>query len=77
MDEVLKLIINSLVENKDDVEISKTEENKEIKFIVKLNKEDMGKIIGKQGRMVKSIRNIIRSLAIKDKKHVEIEFIEK
>ena len=49
---------------------------KSIVYEVKVAKEDMGKIIGKQGKIAKSIRTIIKALASKKGKRVSVEFIE-
>jgi len=61
MEETLKIIISNLVDNKDAVEITR--------------KEDMGKVIGKQGRLAKSIRTVMKSVASKEHKKVLVEFI--
>ena len=75
MEEILKTMIESLVENSDSVTITKKEEDKFIIFEVKVAEEDMGRVIGKQGRMAKSIRTIIKAIALKEKKKVRVEFV--
>ena len=75
MEEVLRIIISSLVENKDAVEINKVDGEKETKFEVKVAKEDMGRVIGRQGKLAKSIRTVMKSVATKEHKRVSIEFI--
>ncbi len=74
MKEILETIILNLVENKDAVEVKETQEEKRIVFDVKVAKEDMGKIIGKQGRLAKSIRTVMKSVAGKNGKKVTVEF---
>ena len=76
MEEFLKIIISNLVENKDQVEITKKEEEKQTIFEVKVAKEDMGKVIGRQGRLAKSIRTVMKSVAAKEHKKVLVEFID-
>lgn len=76
MKEVLELIITNLVDNKDSVSIEEIQENKSITFKVKVSKEDMGKIIGKQGRVAKSIRTVMKSVSAKDGKKTNIEFVD-
>lgn len=76
MEEFLKVIISNLVENKDQVEITKKEEEKQTIFEVKVAKEDMGKVIGRQGRLAKSIRTVMKSVAAKEHKKVLVEFID-
>ncbi len=74
MKEILETIILNLVENKEAVEIKEKQEDKKIVFEVKVAKEDMGKIIGKQGRLAKSIRTVMKSVAGKENKKVTVEF---
>ena len=75
MKEILETIIVSLVENKDAVEIKETSEEKSVTYEVKVAESDMGRIIGKQGRLAKSIRTVMKSIAGKEHKKVSIEFI--
>ncbi len=76
MKEVLELIVKSLVSNPDSVQISENVTNNSIELKVKVAKDDMGKVIGKQGRLAKSIRTVIKSLVGKENKKVEIEFLD-
>lgn len=76
MKEVLELIVKSLVSNPDSVQISENVTNNSIELKVKVAKDDMGKVIGKQGRLAESIRTVIKSLAGKENKKVEIEFLD-
>ena len=48
---------------------------KETKFEVKVAKEDMGRVIGRQGKLAKSIRTVMKSVATKEHKRVSVEFI--
>jgi predicted RNA-binding protein YlqC (UPF0109 family) len=76
MKEILQTIILNLVDNKDAVEIKEINNNeKSITFEVKVAESDMGKIIGKQGRLAKSIRTVMKSVAGKEQKRVSVEFI--
>ena len=68
-------IILNLVDDKDAVEIKELEGEKSIVFEVKVAEKDMGKIIGKQGRLAKSIRTVVKAVASKEQKRVSIEFI--
>ena len=77
MKEILSIILNNLAENKDAIEIVETEKENHIDFNVKVASTDMGKIIGRQGKIAKSIRTLMKSLASKEKKTVSIEFSEK
>ena len=78
MKDILETIVKHLVENQDAVkitEVTKPENENLIEFKVNVAKEDMGKIIGKQGRLAKSIRTVMKSIAGKEHKKVSIEFI--
>ena len=75
MKDILETIILGLVEKKDQVEIKETQDEKTITFEVKVAEGDMGKVIGRQGRLAKSIRTVMKSLAGKEHKKVSIEFI--
>lgn len=75
MKDILETIILNLVDNQEDVEIKELDGEKSIVFEVKVAESDMGKIIGKQGRLAKSIRNIMKAVASKEQKRVSVEFI--
>ncbi len=77
MKNVLELIIASLVDNKEEISIEEISNNeKSVDFKVKVASSDMGKIIGKQGRVAKSIRTVMKSVAGKEGKKVNVEFVE-
>lgn len=75
MKETLKVIISNLVDDKDAVEINEVNGEKSIVFEVKVAEGDMGKVIGKQGRLAKSIRTVIKALAAREHKKVSVEFV--
>ncbi len=65
--ELLKFLVNSLVENVDAVEITENFENEKTCVItVKVDKADMGRVIGKNGKIASSIRTIIKSISNRD-----------
>lgn len=76
MKDVLELIVKNLVNNPDSVQISENITDNSIELKVKVAKEDMGKVIGRQGRIAKAIRTVMKSLGVKEKKKVEIEFLD-
>ena len=76
MKDILETIILNLVDNKEEVFINSKEDEKTITLEVKVAKSDMGKVIGKQGRVAKGIRTVMKSLAAKDHKRIDVEFIE-
>jgi len=75
MKETLNVIISNLVDDKDAVEINEVNGEKSIVFEVKVAEGDMGKVIGKQGRLAKSIRTVIKALAAREHKKVSVEFV--
>ena len=75
MKETLNVIISNLVDDKNAVEIIEVNGDKSIVFEVKVAEGDMGKIIGKQGRLAKSIRTVIKALAAREHKKVSVEFV--
>ena len=76
MKEILETIILSLVDNKDAVQINELDGEKSVVFEVKVANEDMGKVIGRQGRLAKSIRTVAKSIGAREHKKVSVEFID-
>ena len=75
MKDILEIIILNLVDDKEAVEIKEVNGEKSIVFEVKVAKDDMGKVIGKQGRLAKSIRTVVKAVATKEHKKVSVEFV--
>ncbi len=75
MKELVELIIKGIVDNPDKVEISEIIGERSSIFEVKVDPDDIGKVIGKQGRNIKSIRTIVNAAAQKDNKRVIIEIV--
>ncbi len=75
IESLLSVIIRNLVDNKDAVRIEKDDSAQDglIVYRVIVDSEDMGKVIGKQGRTAKSIRSIVRAAAIKNNMKVAVE----
>ena len=76
MKDVLELVIRNLVENQDEVSINEKEDGKTICYEVRVAEKDMRKVIGKQGKMAKAIRTLMKSVAGKEHKKVNIEFLD-
>ena len=76
MKEILETLIKGLVENKDAVTVTEKEDGKTTVFEVKVSDSDMGKVIGRQGKVAKSIRTIMKSISGKEHKKVVVEFID-
>ena len=67
MEELVEYIVKCLVDNKDAVKIATSREGSEINIIVNVAEEDLGRVIGKNGRIAQSIRAIVKSVASKEK----------
>ena len=76
MKEILQTIIENLVDNSESVEIKQIDENNSIVFEIKVAESDMGKVIGKQGRTAKSIRTVMKAVAAREHKRINVEFID-
>lgn len=76
MKEILETIIKNLVEDKDSVEINELENEGNLTLEVKVSDKDMGKVIGKEGKIAKAIRTIMKSVAGRERKKVTVEFVD-
>ena len=70
MEELLRFIVESLVDEKDKIDIQKQEEENAVVFEVSVADSDIGKIIGKNGKVAQAIRAILHSAGHKDNKKV-------
>ena len=77
MKEVLEVIVKSLVKNPDEVEIEEViaDDEKNVTLKIKVADDDMGRVIGKDGRIVKAVRTVMKAVATKEKKWVTVEFV--
>ena len=75
MKEILQTIVTNLVDNKEAVEINEVNGEKSVVYEVKVAESDMGKVIGRQGKLAHSIRTVIKAVANKEHKRVTVEFI--
>ena len=76
MKELLETIVKALVDNPDDVVVNELEGEKSLRLELKVAAEDMGKVIGKQGRIAKAIRTVMKAAAVKENKRVVVEIIQ-
>lgn len=76
MKELIELIIKGIVDNPDKVEINEIIGEKSSIYEVRVDSDDIGKVIGRQGRNIKSIRTIVNAAAQKDDKRVVIEIVD-
>lgn len=73
MQELLKIIAQGLVEKPEEVSVTTQETDSEIVCNLKVADTDMGRVIGKQGRIAKAIRTLMRSAATKQNKKISVE----
>lgn len=76
MKETLHYIVSSIVDNPDAVEIDEQNEEGVITLIIHVANEDMGKIIGKEGKVIRSIRNIMKVKAMKHNVRISVSLAE-
>lgn len=76
MKEMLEIMIKNLVASPDQVTITEEQKENVTQFLVKVANSDMGKVIGKQGRIAKAIRTVAKAIGSKENQKVNIEFIE-
>lgn len=75
MKEILEVLIKNLVSDPNAVTINEKNEERNICYEVSVAEADMGKVIGKQGKIAKSIRTVMKSMAAKEHKRVTVEFL--
>ena len=68
MKELVEVIAKALVDHPEEVTVTETEKNDEIIVELKVASSDMGKVIGKQGRIAKAIRSVVKAAASKEEK---------
>lgn len=76
MGELVKVIAKALVDDPDSVEVSEIEGSQSIIIELKVSPDDMGKVIGKQGRIAKALRTVVKAAATKENKRVVVEIIQ-
>ncbi len=76
MTKLVEAIAKSLVDNPDAVEVTERSERQTVVIELKVAHEDMGKVIGKQGRIAKAIRTVVKAAATKANKKVVVEIVQ-
>ncbi len=75
MKELVEVIAKALVDNPDEVVVTQKEEGRNIIVELHVAQSDMGKVIGKQGRIAKAIRSVVKAASSKDNKKVDVEIV--
>ncbi len=73
---LVESVVRPLVDYEDDLEVTSHEDGDTIFVEVSVNEEDAGKVIGRQGRVIKSIRTLARAAASRNDMHVEVEILD-
>lgn len=73
MKELVEVIASALVDSPEDVVVTETEDEKQIVLNLTVAQEDMGKVIGKQGRIAKAIRTVVRAAGSKGDKKIMVD----
>jgi len=76
MKELLEVIAKHLVDNPESVNVDEIEKDGSILLELKVAPDDMGKVIGKQGRIARAIRTVVKASAIHDDKRVTVEIVQ-
>jgi len=76
MKELLEIIAKRLVDNPDAVSVTETKNESGTALELRVAPEDMGKVIGKQGRIAKSIRAVVKAAAIHNDERVSVEIVQ-
>ena len=74
--ELLVYLVNSLVDHPEEVEITETEDGDTVTFKLKTAKTDMGKVIGRQGKIAKEIRSLVKAHGLRGGKRVQVDIID-
>ena len=76
MKELVEVIAKSLVDYREEVNVTETENEKAIVLELRVAQSDMGKVIGKQGRIAKAIRSVVKAATSKEDKKVFVEIVQ-
>ena len=76
MKELVEVIAKALVENPDEVVVTEKEDGKNVVVELHVAASDMGKVIGKQGRIAKAIRSVVKAAASKSDKKVIVDIVQ-
>lgn len=75
MKELIETIAQGLVDHPDEVKVEEVDGDHQITYKLSVHPEDVGKVIGKQGRIAKAVRTVVTSAAVKQDKRVAVEII--
>lgn len=76
MKELLEYIARQLVDNPDEVRVEEVETDDGVLLRLSVAKDDVGKVIGKQGRIARALRTVIKASAVKEDKQATVEIVD-
>lgn len=76
MKDLVEFIVKALVDHPEEVRISEVEGEQSVIYEIRVSQEDMGKIIGKQGRIARALRTIVKAAGAKKGKKTAVEILE-
>ena len=75
MKELVEVIAKSLVDHPEDVRVEEDQEDRQVTLKLHVDEDDMGKVIGRQGRIAKAMRTVVKAAATRENKKVSVEII--
>ncbi|OGG13671.1 hypothetical protein A2773_00050 [Candidatus Gottesmanbacteria bacterium RIFCSPHIGHO2_01_FULL_39_10] len=76
MKEFLEYIVKKLTDNPDKVVIEESTVDNQLILTLKIDKNDMGKVIGKEGKIISALRNLVKVAGMKEGKQIRVELLE-
>lgn len=76
MKELVEVIAKSLVDHPEDVRVEEKQQDCQVTLELHVDEDDMGKVIGRQGRIAKAMRTVVKAAATRENKKVSVDIIE-
>lgn len=76
MKELVEVIAKSLVDHPEDVRVEEKRQDRQVTLELHVDEDDMGKVIGRQGRIAKAMRTVVKAAATRENKKVSVDIIE-
>jgi len=76
MKELVEVIAKALVDHPDQVQVTEKEDGRDVTVELRVAPSDMGKVIGKQGRIAKAIRSVVKAASLESGKFVDVQILE-
>ena len=75
MKDLVEVIAKSLVDHPEDVRVEEEQEDRQVTLKLHVDEDDMGKVIGRQGRIAKAMRTVVKAAATRENKKVSVDII--